>query len=79
VLVTTFITGFGLFASKPLEFALFACGFGIGNFLWLETLMRLVLHYHAHVPERTFIRIQRIMASIVVAAGLILGLRIIRL
>lgn len=77
--MTTFIQKFGWFESTVANNLVFSIGFGIGNFLWLFTLVRLVLALR-HKMTPTFLRrIQQLSGVTLIGFGTFYGIRIIAL
>lgn len=77
--MTTFIQKFGWFESTVANNVVFSIGFGIGNFLWLFTLVRLVLALR-HKMTPTFLRrIQQLSGVTLIGFGTFYGIRIIAL
>lgn len=77
--MTTFIQKFGWFESTVANNVVFSIGFGIDNFLWLFTLVRLVLALR-HKMTPTFLRrIQQLSGVTLIGFGTFYGIRIIAL
>lgn len=56
---------------------LFALGFGIGNFLWLMLLMRVVFKYKHRLSEQMLTRIKQFAGISFIGFGTILGARLV--
>lgn len=57
--------------------SLFAFGFGLGNFLWLSLLMRVVFKFKHRISEQMMTRIQQFAGISFIGFGTILGARLI--
>lgn len=57
--------------------ALFALGFGVGNFLWLSVLMRVVFKFKHRISEQMMTRIQQFAGISFIGFGTILGARLL--
>lgn len=57
--------------------ALFALGFGFGNFLWLMILMRVVSRYKHRLSEQMMARIQQFAGISFIGFGTVLGARLL--
>lgn len=79
LLMTAYILGMGLVGSSLADRLLFSLGFGVGNFLWLVTLVSIILRYRARLPQNTFTLVQRLMAATVVGFGVLSMIRLVAL
>lgn len=77
--MTTFIQKLGWFGDTFETSVLFSIGFGVGNVLWLTTLMRLVLAYRHKMTPTFVLRIQQVSGVTLIGFGTFYGLRIILL
>ncbi|MEY2719873.1 MAG: hypothetical protein RLZZ273_1239 [Bacteroidota bacterium] len=76
VVMSAYIMGLGLVGRELSDRLMFSLGFGLGNVLWLITLVRIVLRFRDRLPQSTFLWIQRLMAATVVVFSIITGLRL---
>lgn len=79
LVMTAYILGMGLVGSSLADRLLFSLGFGVGNFLWLVTLVSIILRYRARLPQNTFTLVQRLMAATVVGFGVLSMIRLVAL
>lgn len=76
VVMSAYIMGLGLVGSSLSDRSLFSVGFGLGNVLWLLTLVSIVLRFRSRLPQSTFLLIQRLMAATVIGFSIITGVRL---
>ena len=55
----------------------FAIGFGIGNFIWLYILTRVISHYKSKMSNLTLARIHGVAGYTLIGFGTILGWRVV--
>jgi threonine/homoserine/homoserine lactone efflux protein len=79
LVMSAFILATGMVDRSLADRTLFSIGFGIGNYLWLVTLVGIFLRYKHRVPEKAFSLVQRLMAAVVVLFGLVAGFRLVML
>ncbi len=79
LVMTAYILGMGLVGPSLLDRLLFSLGFGVGNVLWLVTLVSIVLRYRSRLPQSTFTLVQRLMAATVVGFGVVSMIRLVAL
>lgn len=77
--MTTFIQKLGWFPNSFGSSVAFSVGFGLGNFLWLFTLVRLVLAFRHRMTPTFILRIQQVSGVTLIGFGTFYGLRIILL
>ncbi len=77
--MTTFIQKLEWFENDMLNNMAFSIGFGLGNFLWLFTLVRLVLAYRHRMTPTFILRIQQVSGATLIGFGTFYGLRVILL
>lgn len=77
LVMTAYVLLTGLVGPTLSDRVLFSLGFGAGNFLWLVTLVSIILRYRARLPQNTFSLVQRLMAATVVGFGLVSILRLV--
>lgn len=77
LVMSAYMVALGVVNAQYMDRIWFAAGFGIGNYLWLVTLVRTILRYRERLPEQTFVVAQRIMSAAVIVFGLVAGLRLI--
>jgi hypothetical protein len=71
------VHGWHLFEPNILNSVLFAIGFGVGNFLWMLTLAKVVLQYRERMTPRLVHRIQQVAGAALAGFGAFYGLRIL--
>ena len=76
VVMAAYIMGLGLIGREMSERVMFSVGFGLGNVLWLLTLVRIVLSFRERLPQAAFLWIQRLMAATIIGFSIITGLRL---
>ena len=74
--VTMNVHGFGLFENLFSNNLLFAITFGLGNFLWLYSLIRLLIHYKSRMSARFITRINQFAGYSLIGVGTLLGYRV---
>ena len=79
LVMTAYILGMGLVGPTLLDRLLFSLGFGVGNFMWLVTLVSIILRYRERLPQHTFTLVQRLMAATVVGFGVLSMIRLVAL
>lgn len=57
--------------------SLFAIGFGVGNYLWLSLLMRIVFKFKHRISEQMMVRIHQFAGISFIGFGTILGARLL--
>jgi threonine/homoserine/homoserine lactone efflux protein len=77
--MTTFVQKLEWFQNDLANNLAFALGFGLGNFLWLLTLVRLVLAYRHKMTLTFILRIQQVSGATLIGFGAFYGIRIILL
>jgi threonine/homoserine/homoserine lactone efflux protein len=70
---------FILHENNALENIVFAFAFGLGNFLWLYAISRILLHYQDKMSKNTIARIHQFAGVTLIGFGTILGYRVITL
>ena len=58
---------------------IFALAFGLGNFLWLYLISRILVHYQNKMSTQTLARIHQFAGITLIGFGTILGYRVITL
>ncbi|MCO6465448.1 MAG: LysE family transporter [Bradyrhizobiaceae bacterium] len=77
--MTTFIQKLEWFELTLLNSLAFSLGFGVGNVLWLTTLVRLVVAFRHRMTPTFILRIQQVSGVTLIGFGTFYGLRIILL
>lgn len=75
--MSTFVQGLEWFEPVLTNRLLFALGFGLGNMVWLVTLVRIVLAYRDRMSPIFMKRLQQISGFSLIGFGTFYGLRII--
>lgn len=68
---------FGLFESTIINNFAYALGFGLGNFIWITLLVRLIVRYKHKLSENMLIRIRQFAGFTFLSFGTILGYRVL--
>lgn len=71
------VEAFGFVDSGILSKFVFALGFGIGNYLWLYSLTKLISHFKSKMSELTLARIHEFAGYTLIGFGTILGWRVL--
>lgn len=74
---SVFVHSFGWFENTILANALLAIGFGIGNFMWLYLIVRVLSHYKSRMPEKFLVRINQFAGVSLIGFGSVLGYRVV--
>ncbi len=77
--VTVNIQKFVLPENTALNNFIFAISFGLGNFLWLYLISKVLLHYQEKMSTQTLARIHQFAGITLIGFGTILGYRVITL
>jgi threonine/homoserine/homoserine lactone efflux protein len=77
--MTTFIQKLEWFENSIVNNVIFSIGFGLGNFAWLFTLVRLVLALQHRMTPTFVLRLQQVSGFTLIGFGTFYGLRIILL
>jgi len=75
---SVFIHSFGLFENTIIANMLLAIGFGLGNFLWLYVIVRVLAHYKSKMPEKFLVRINQFAGFSLIGFGTILGYNVVK-
>lgn len=75
--MSAFIQRSDLYASNVMNNIAFSIGFGVGNVLWLITLVRIVLAYRERMTPTFIKRIQQISGATLIGFGTLYGVRIL--
>ncbi len=75
--VTMNVHAYELILNNHLSNLMFAIGFGIGNFLWLYVLVRIIVRYKDSLSSKMVIRIRQFAGVTFLGFGTILGVRLI--
>ncbi|TAL67493.1 MAG: hypothetical protein EPN82_14545 [Bacteroidetes bacterium] len=73
--VTMNVHSFGIIENSALNNVLFSVGFGLGNFLWLYIVVRILLHYRGKMSPQFMARIHQFAGFTLIGFGTILGFR----
>lgn len=76
-IITTYVHSLNLIDNSTLANSLFAVGFGFGNFLWLYTLIRLVMHFKTKMSSMMITRIRQFTGFTLIGFGTFLGYRLV--
>lgn len=77
--VTMNIQKYILTDNSSLNLVIFAFGFGIGNYLWLNLIAKILVHYKERMSARAIARVHQFAGVTLIGFGTILGYRIITL
>lgn len=75
--VTLWVQQFELFESLALNNFAFALGFGLGNFLWLWLLVKIVLRFKNKMSDNFIIRVKQVAGITFISFGGLLGWRLL--
>lgn len=75
--VTMNVHTYELILNNLLSNLLFAFGFGLGNFLWLYILVRIIVRYKASLSSKMVLRLRQFAGVTFLSFGTILGVRLI--
>ncbi|MCB2205998.1 hypothetical protein KQI65_14750 [bacterium] len=75
-LLTSQAESLGLLQWSSISCLLFASGFALGNFIYLQACMRIASRYTRRLKSRYFMRVQRITGAAFVLLGSVLGLQV---
>lgn len=76
-ILATYIHSLNIIERTPIANLGFAFGFGLGNFLWLYILVRLIAHYRNKMSDALLARIHKFAGITIIGLGAILGARVL--
>ena len=68
---------FGLFENNILNNLFYALGFGLGNFIWITLLVKLIVRYKHKLSENMLVRIRQFAGFTFLSFGTLLGYRVL--
>ena len=75
--VTMNVQKFILTDAGSLNLVIFAFGFGIGNYLWLNLIAKILVHYKERMSAKAIARVHQFAGVTLIGFGTILGYRVI--
>lgn len=75
--VTIYINKFNFFQSTVINNFLFALGFGIGNFVWLYSIIKTLIHYKSRMSAAFINKLYRFAGFTLIGVGSLLGYKIL--
>lgn len=73
------VHNYGLFENNLLNNFTYALGFGIGNFIWISALVKIIVKYKHRLSENMLVRIRQFAGFTFLSFGTILGYRVFSL
>ena len=73
--VTMNVHSFGIIEDTAINNVIFSLGFGLGNFLWLYIVLRILTHYREKMSPQFMARIHQFAGFTLIGFGTILGFR----
>jgi len=75
-IVSTQARKFGAIETLFLDDIIYSIGFGLGNFLWLYLIIKVLSHYRSKVPAQLTMRIKQFAGIVFIFAGLIIAYKV---
>jgi putative LysE/RhtB family amino acid efflux pump len=75
--VATYMNELSIVEITTLNNLMLSVGFGIGNFLWLYVIMRVLTHYKGRMSDQTLARIHQFAGFSLIGVGTLLGYKVV--
>ena len=75
--VTMILHKFSIIYNSAFDNFIFSVGFGVGNFIWLYLIARVLIHYKDKMSDEFLVKLHKVAGFTLIGFGTILGYRVL--